>query len=309
MKICFMGSMDFAVPILEGLHQKYGVDLVVTQPDKPFGRKQILKGTPIKNKALELGIELFQPVSIKRDYQRIIEDSFDFIIVAAYGQFIPEVVLFHGKYQAINVHASLLPKYRGGSPMHKAIMNGDSITGVSIIYMEKSMDSGFILSQASCDITEDMDVSSLEAKLSLLGKDLLLSTLDELVKGHVEAVPQDLEKVTYAYNFKNQDLIIDFNKPAKEIRNFVRGLRPWPIAYFMFEGKKIKVYEVEFEDLNLSDIPGEIVKINKEGLFIQTKSGIVNLKSIQLEGKKQMDIKDFMNGVGKSMFFTGQILK
>jgi methionyl-tRNA formyltransferase len=304
-----MGSMDFAVPILEGLHQKYGVNLVVTQPDKPFGRKQILKGTSVKTKALELGIELFQPVSIKRDYQRIIEENFDFIIVAAYGQFIPEVVLLHGKYQAINVHASLLPKYRGGSPMHKAIMNGDTKTGVSIIYMEKAMDSGLILSQAACDITEDMDVASLEETLSILGRDLLLTTLDELVKGNVKTIPQDLDEVTYAYNFKNHDLVIDFSKTAKEIRNFVRGLRPWPVAYFMFDNKKIKVYEVELEDTNLSDNPGEIVKITKDGLYVQTKSGIINLKSIQLEGKKQMDIKDFMNGVGKSMFFTGQILK
>jgi len=309
MNICFMGSMDFAVPILEGLHKKYGVSLVVTQPDKPFGRKQILKGTSVKNKALELGIELFQPVSIKKDYQRIINEDFDFIIVAAYGQMIPEVVLLHGTFQAINVHASLLPKYRGGSPMHQAIINGDAQTGVSIVYMEKSLDSGFILSQISCDIKEDMDVSSLEKTLSLLGRDLLLNTIDELLKGKVKPVAQDLAKVTYAYNFRNQDLIINFNKTAKEISDFVRGLRPWPIAYFMFEDKKIKVFEVEYQNINLSDIPGEIVKVAKDGLFVQTKSGIVNLKSIQLEGKKQMNIKDFMNGVGKSMFFAGQILK
>ncbi len=285
------------------------MSLVVTQPDKPFGRKQILKGTSVKNKALELGIELFQPVSIKKDYQRIINEDFDFIIVAAYGQMIPEVVLLHGTFQAINVHASLLPKYRGGSPMHQAIINGDAQTGVSIVYMEKSLDSGFILSQISCDIKEDMDVSSLEKTLSLLGRDLLLNTIDELLKGKVKPVAQDLAKVTYAYNFRNQDLIINFNKTAKEISDFVRGLRPWPIAYFMFEDKKIKVFEVEYQNINLSDIPGEIVKVAKDGLFVQTKSGIVNLKSIQLEGKKQMNIKDFMNGVGKSMFFAGQILK
>lgn len=304
-----MGSMDFAVPILEGLHKKYGVSLVVTQPDKPFGRKQILKGTSVKNKALELGIELFQPVSIKKDYQRIINEDFDFIIVAAYGQMIPEAVLLHGTFQAINVHASLLPKYRGGSPMHQAIINGDAQTGVSIVYMEKSLDSGFILSQISCDIKEDMDVSSLEKTLSMLGRDLLLNTIEELLKGKVKPVAQDLAKVTYAYNFRNQDLIINFNKTAKEISDFVRGLRPWPIAYFMFEDKKIKVFEVEYQNINLSDIPGEIVKAAKDGLFVQTKSGIINLKSIQLEGKKQMNIKDFMNGVGKSMFFAGQILK
>ncbi len=309
MKICFMGSMDFAVEILEGLHKKYGVDLVVTQPDKPVGRKQILTGTPVKNKAVELGIETFQPVSIKRDYQRIIDGKFDLIIVAAYGQLIPESVLYAGKFQAINVHASLLPKYRGGSPMHKAIINGDKETGVSIIYMEKALDSGNILSQASVKIEETDNVKTIENKLSTIGVSLLLETLDKLLRGKHEEIKQDLDLVTYAYNFKNEDLLIDFHKSAKQIYDFVRGLNPWPIAYIYFEGKKIKVFEVEYKNENLSNNSGEIVIADKTGLWIQTALGIVNLKRIQLEGKKEMDIQSFMNGLGKQMFHTGQILK
>lgn len=308
MKVCFMGSMEFAVPILEGLNEKFQVSLVVTQPDKPFGRKQILKGTPVKEKALELGIELFQPISIKKDNQRILEEDFDFIIVAAYGQLIPEKVLYHGKYQAINVHASLLPKYRGGSPMHKAIINGDKETGISIIYMEKALDSGLILSQESCEISKDDNVKTLENKLSYIGKDLLLDTLEKLVQGKVKPVSQEETQVTYAYNFKKEDLIIDFNQDAEAIYNFVRGLNPWPIAYFIFNGQLIKVFETDYLKENTSSHTGEIVKIDKVGLYIQTKSGVIILKTIQLQGKKQMAVKDFMNGIGKSMFYEGLIL-
>lgn len=309
MKICFMGSMDFAVEILENLHKKYGVDLVVTQPDKPVGRKQILTGTPVKNKAAELGIDTFQPVSIKKNNQRIIDEKFDFIIVAAYGQLIPESVLYSSKFQAINVHASLLPKYRGGSPMHKAIINGDSETGVSIIYMEKALDSGNILSQASVKIEEEDNVKTIENKLSKLGSDLLLTTLEKLLKGDIKAIKQDSNLVTYAYNFKNEELVIDFSKTARDLYNFVRGLNPWPIAYFVYENKKVKVFEVEYKDQDMSDKCGEIVIADKSGLWIQTASGIINLKRIQLEGKKEMDIQAFMNGLGKQMFHKGQILK
>ena len=309
MKICFMGSMDFAVPILEGLHEKYGVNLVVTQPDKPVGRKQVLGGTPVKNKALELGIKLFQPISIKRDYTRIIKSDFDFIIVAAYGQKIPENILYHAKYQAINVHASLLPKYRGGSPMHKAIIDGETETGVTIMYMEKALDSGYILSQISCSINENDNVKTLEKKLSILGKELLLETLEKLLANEITPLPQDESLVTYAYNFKKNDLLINFNRSAKTIHNQIRGMNPWPIAEIYLDGKKIKIYETSYSDFSLSNTPGEVVKVDKDGVHIQTSSGILTLKTLQLEGKKQMDINSFMNGIGKTLFFVGQIIK
>ena len=309
MKICFMGSMDFAVPILEELHNKYSVSLVVTQPDKPVGRRQVLQGTPVKNKALTLGIEVFQPISIKKDNARIVEQDFDFIIVAAYGQIIPEKILYHGKYQAINVHASLLPKYRGGSPMHQAIIDGESETGVTIMYMEKALDSGFILSQSKCEITENDNVKTLESKLSIIGSELLIQTLDKLLKNEIQAVPQDESLVSYAYNFKKDQLEISFNQPAKSINNFVRGLNPWPIAFMRVDGKTIKVYDTEYYQENLSNNTSEIVKIDKRGIHIQALSGTVVLRTIQLEGKKQMDASDFMNGIGRNLFFVGQILK
>jgi len=309
MKICFMGSMEFAVPILVALNEKYGVDLVVTQPDKPFGRKQIMQGTPVKNKALELGIELFQPQSIKKDNSKITDREFDLIIVAAYGQIIPENILYHAKYQAINVHASLLPKYRGGSPMHQAIIDGEVETGVTIMYMEKSLDSGFILSQAKCEITENDNVKTLENKLSVLGKDLLIKTLDKLLSGDIKPKPQDEKLVTYAYNYKKHDLKIDFNKTSKQLYNQVRGMYPWPIAEMEVKGHKIKVYETAYEKANITNNPGEIVLIDKKGVYIQTGLGLLILKTIQLEGKKVLDINSFMNGVGKTLFNVGQILK
>lgn len=301
--------MDFAVPILEKLHNKYGVSLVVTQPDKPVGRKQVLQGTPVKNKALALGIEVFQPVSIKKDNARIIEQDFDFIIVAAYGQIIPDKILYHGKYQAINVHASLLPKYRGGSPMHQAIIDGEAETGVTIMFMEKALDSGFILSQSKCEITENDNVKTLESKLSIIGSELLIKTLDQLLKNEIQAVPQEESLVSYAYNFKKEQLEISFDKSARSINNFVRGLNPWPIAFMMVDGKTLKVFDTEYYQEKLSDNISEIVKIDKRGIHIQALSGVVVLRSIQLEGKKRMDASDFMNGIGRNLFFVGQILK
>jgi methionyl-tRNA formyltransferase len=303
-----MGSMEFASIILEALHEKYPVSLVVTQPDKPVGRKKVLMGTPVKEKAMELGIEIFQPVSIRKDNQRILSEEFDFIIVVAYGQLIPESILYHAKHQAINVHASLLPKYRGGSPMHRAIINGDKITGVTIMYMEKALDSGSILNQEECEITEEDNVKTLEIKLANLGKTLLLETINKFKQGTVQAVPQNDSLVSYAYNFKPHELRLSFNKTAEDFYNQVRGMNPWPISEIYIDQQRIKVYEVDYLSENFSTNVKEVVKIDKSGVYIQCASGVVILKEIQLAGKKKMDIVAFMNGIGKSLFIEGEIL-
>lgn len=300
MNVCFMGSMNFAVPILEGLHSKYDVKLVITQPDKPVGRKKILTPTPVKEKALELGLQLFQPVRIKNDYKSITDLDLDLIIVAAYGQMIPEVVLDHAKTRAINVHASLLPKYRGGSPMHRAIQYGDDLTGVTIMYMAMKMDAGDILTQKSIPIEEKDNVGTIEQKLGVLGRDLLLDTLDNLK--NIEPKKQDEKLVTFAYNIKPDEERINFNQSAKAIYNHVRGFYPWPLTYCVIDDLKLKLYDVDYLDENYSTNIGEIVKTDKQGVYIQTKNGVIILKDIQLQGKKRMLIKDFMNGVGKSLF-------
>lgn len=308
MKVCFMGSMNFAVPILEGLNEKYDVELVITQPDKPVGRKKVLTPTPVKIKAKELGIEVFQPINIKNDYQRIIDLDIDFMIVAAYGQMIPEVVLAHAKYRAINVHASLLPKYRGGSPMHRAIQYGDEETGVTIMFMAMKMDAGEILSQTAIPITEQDNVGLIEEKLGILGRDLLLDTMLNI--DTVTPKKQDENKITFAYNIKPEEERINFHQSAKEIFNHVRGFYPWPLTYCLMDEMKIKVYDTTYllENHQPSTI-GEIVKADKTGVYIQTKDGIVVIKDLQLQGKKRMKINDFMNGVGKSLFKVGKHFK
>lgn len=304
MKVCFMGSMKFAVPILEGLNKKYDVELVITQPDKPVGRKKILTPTAVKAKAIELGLEVFQPINIKKDFKRITDLELDYIIVAAYGQMIPEVVLSHAKTRAINVHASLLPKYRGGSPMHRAIQYGDKEAGVSIMYMAMKMDSGDVLSQESILIEDNDNVGTIEEKLGVLGRDTLLQTLKNIK--NIVPQKQDISKVTFAYNIKPEEERIDFSKTAKEVYNHVRGFNPWPLTYCMIDGLKIKLFEVEFSEENLSEHVGEVVRVNKSAVYVQTKDGLISLKDIQLQGKKRMLIRDFMNGTGKSLITVGK---
>lgn len=308
MKVCFMGSMDFAAVILEKLNKEFPVDLVVTQPDRPVGRKRILKGTPVKEKAMKLGIDLFQPENIKRDHDLITSQDFDFIIVAAYGQMIPDVVLEHGAFRAINVHASLLPKYRGGSPMHRAIINGDEYSGVSIMYMVKKMDAGPILSQKKVKIDSDDDVASLEMKLASSGGDLLIETMKKLLENTIEAVEQNQENVTYAYHIQKEEQELNFSHSAKDNYNLVRGLHPWPIAFFEIKQTPMKVYKAGYLEDDASNQVGEIVDINKDGVFIQTIKGQFILKEVQLRGKKRMSINDFMNGIGRQLFVKGQII-
>ncbi len=305
MKICFMGSMDFAVPILEGLNKNHEVLLVVTQPDKPFGRKKILKPTTVKESAIRLGLPVFQPERIKTQNDEILRLDLDMIIVAAYGQIIPESILYHASYQAINVHASLLPKYRGGSPMHRAIQYGDEETGVTIMYMVKKMDAGDIISQRKCRIEEYDNVGLLEEKLAIIGRDLLLETIEKLENDQISPIKQDIEKVTYAWNIKREEEKIDFNSSAKSVYNHVRAFNPWPLTYTTINGQKLKLYDVRYVDENINNNIGEIVRIDQEGVYVQTDDGLILLKEIQLSGKKKMGIKDFMNGVGKKLFNVG----
>ncbi|XMB71966.1 methionyl-tRNA formyltransferase [Mycoplasmatota bacterium WC30] len=303
MKICFMGSMKFAVPILEGLNKKYEIVMVVTQPDKPVGRKGILTGTAVKIRALELGLPIFQPVNIKNDYKPIMDLNLDYIIVAAYGQMIPEIVLSHPKTRAINVHASLLPKYRGGSPMHRAIQYGDSETGITVMYMAMKMDAGDILSQKSIPILKSDNVGTLEAKLGIVGNELLLDTLENI--NQIVPRKQDINLVTFARNIKPEEERIYFQQNAESINNHVRGFYPWPLTYCIIDKLKLKLYNITFVDEDLSSKPGEIVKIDKQGVYVQTTKGLIILKDVQLQGKKRMKINDFMNGAGKTLLKLG----
>ena len=310
MKIVFMGTMDFAVELLEGLMNHHEVSLVVTQPDRPSGRKQKLKASPVKKKATELGLALFQPKNIKRNHKPILEQHADIHVVAGYGQMIPGNVLDAPPHDSVNVHASLLPKYRGGSPMHAAIKNGDEYTGVTTMKMVKRMDAGPIYDQIKVDIAPNDNVGTLEHKLSTAGRRLLLDTLRDIEKGTATLSDQDKEQVSFAYHIRPKDRYLDFTQTAEDLRNHIRAFNPWPIARFKIDDETCKVYEAKVikEDKPFGQ-PGEVVIADKKRLHIQTKKHQLAIMSIQYPGKKRMDIGAFMNGVGRSLFYEGKIIK
>ena len=306
MRVVFMGTPTFAVPILEELIKNYEVVLVVTQPDKEVGRKKILTPSPIKEVAIKNNIEVFQPTKIREDYQKIIDANPDIIITAAYGQIISKVILDYPKYKCINVHASLLPKYRGGAPIHWAIINGDEYAGVTIMYMAEKMDAGDIISQDKILIGE-YNTTELTEKLSLLGRDLLMKTIPNIVSGNINPIKQDEEKVTFAYNISKEDEKINWHNTCIMVYNQIRGLSQVPGGYALYNDKKVKIYASTYE---LKDIPGEIGEIvdTNKRLGIKVKNGVIYPLTIQLEGKNKMSIKDFYNGM-PNYFKLGDIIR
>ena len=306
MRIVFMGTPNFSVPILEELIKNYEVVLVVTQPDKEVGRKRILTPSPIKEVATRNNIEVFQPVRIKEDYQKILDAKPDIIITAAYGQIIPKEVLDYPKYKCVNVHASLLPKYRGGAPIHWAIINGDEYAGVTIMYMAPKMDAGDIISQDKLLIGSD-NTTTLTDRLSILGRDLLIKTLPLIFSGNINPIKQNDSEVTFAYNISKEDEKINFNNTCIMVYNQIRGLSLIPGGYAIYNDKKIKIYESTYEIKEINGEIGEIVDTNKR-LGIKVKNGVIYPLTIQLEGKNKMSIKDFYNGM-PNYFKLGEIIK
>ena len=299
MKVIFMGTPDFAVPVLEGLIENYEVILVVSQPDKRVGRKQELKNTPIKEVALKHNIPVFQPIKIREDYDEIIKLNPDIIVTCAYGQIIPKVILDCPKLGCINVHASLLPKLRGGAPIHKAIIDGYKTTGITIMYMDVKMDDGDIISQKEIEILDSDNLESLHDKLSVLGKELLLETLPSIISGTNERIKQDEAEVTFAYNIKREEEHIDFNKSTREVFNLIRGLSPVPGANAILFGGEMKIYDSIISDKKYKGSNGEIVDITKQGIVVKTNDGSIIITKIKPFGKKMMDSNSYVNGIGK----------
>ena len=299
LKIVFMGTPDFAVPILEGLIKNYQVVLVVSQPDKKVGRKQILTPTPVKSKALEYGISVFQPVNIKEDYQKVIDAKPDIIITCAYGQIIPKVLLDYPEYGCINVHASLLPKLRGGAPIHKAIIDGYDKTGITIMYMDVRMDSGDIISQEETKILDSDNLEILHDRLSLMGVELLLKTLPSIFNKTNKRVKQNIDEVTFAYNIKREEEHIDFNKTSKEVFDLIRGLNPAPAANFILDGEEFKVYNSRI-GTSKNETSGKIINIYKDGIGVSTLDGEIILTEVKPAGKKRMLVRDYLNGIDKN---------
>lgn len=297
LNVIFMGTPEFSVNILNSLLSNTNVIAVVTKPDKLVGRKQELTESAVKKVALENKIKVIQPTKIREEYQSIIDLNPDIIITCAYGQFLPKEILDYPKYGCINVHSSLLPKLRGGAPIHKAIIDGYTTTGITIMYMGAKMDNGDIISQKSIEIDKTDNVATLHDKLSLLGAELLMETLPNIISGQVNRIVQNEEEVTFAYNITREDEHIDFNKTKIEVFNQIRGLNPWPVAYATLDDEEIKIFEVIIgENLYNEKSNGEIVKLYKDGLGIKVSDGEIILKTIKPSGKKKMSVKDYING-------------
>ena len=308
MKIVFMGTPDFAVNVLQGLIDNYDVVGVVSQPDKRIGRHQVLTNTPVKELALKYDIPVFQPIRIREDYEDILNLNPDLIVTCAYGQIIPKAILDYPRLGCINVHASLLPKLRGGAPIHKAIIDDYGTTGVTIMYRDVKMDSGDIISQREVKILDSDNLESLHDKLSEVGTSLLLDTLPSIIDGSNSRTKQDEDEVTYAYNIKREEEHIDFSKTSREVFNLIRGLCPVPSSNAILDEKEMKIYKSIISSKNYNGEYGEIVDITKEGIVVKTGDAAIILTEVKPFGKKKMDANSYVNGIGKNNLI-GKVFK
>ena len=300
MKIVFMGTPDFAVETLNEIENAgHDVALVVTQPDKPKGRGNKMQFPPVKERALELGLSVEQPVKVKDDefIKKLEEIKPDAIVVVAFGQILPERILNLPKYGCFNVHASLLPHLRGAAPIQWSVIDGEKESGVTIMFMEKGLDTGDMIAKTIVPLEEKETGGSLHDKLMIAGAKLLVETLPKIEQGDIVREKQDDSQSTYAKMLDKKLGKLDFTtQTAEEMERLIRGLNPWPSAYISLDGKTLKIWAA---DVIKEELPGEvgtIVKVVKDGFYIKTKEGCLNVKELQLEGKKRMDTKSFLLG-------------
>ena len=298
-KVIFMGTPIFASIILDELIKKYNVIMVGCQPDREEDRKGNIIYSPCKKLAIENNIQVFQPLKIRDEYQKILDMNPDIIITAAYGQIIPDIVLNYPKYGAINVHGSLLPKLRGGAPIHHAIINGDKEIGVTIMYMDKRMDAGDIISQRAIPLTNDMTLDIAYEKLAIIGRDLLIETIPSIINGTNNRIHQDENEVTFGYNITKEEEKINFDDTSMNVYNKIRGLSSVPGAYAIINNKRMKVYSSTISDIKSKNLPGVIEDIRNDGIYVNTKDYIIKLTDIKLEGKKRCQVHEFINGIKK----------
>lgn len=302
-RIVFMGTASFSLAVLKMLiEEDYNIVGVVTQPDRYVGRKKVLTMPDVKVEALKYDIPVIQPARIKEDYQAVADLKPDLIITAAYGQIVPQAVLDIPRLGCINVHASLLPLYRGGAPVHQAIIDGQEKTGVTIMYMVKKMDAGDMIAQKETPILEDDTVGILYDRLSDLGAELLKETLPDILKGINQRIPQDENLVTYAPTLSREDERLDWNMSARQVYNKVRGTNPWPGSYTTYQGKTVKIWAGQVHQCenamkhHAHQDNGTIVKIFKDAIGVKVNDGVYLITELQLEGKKRMSVKDYLNG-------------
>ncbi|WP_018132916.1 methionyl-tRNA formyltransferase [Effusibacillus pohliae] len=301
MRILFMGTPDFAVPSLRALLAGgYEIACVVTQPDRPKGRGRQLAPPPVKTAALEHGLPVSQPEKIRSEEALAYLESLrpDLLVTAAYGQLLPARLLDMPRLGCINVHASLLPRYRGGAPIHRSILNGDRETGVTIMRMVQALDAGDMLAQVRVPIEETDTVGTLHDKLAEVGAKLLLETIPKIVDGTITETPQDESLVTYAPNLTREDERIDWAKDARAIYNQVRGLNPWPVAFTTLGDKIFKIWWAEIVDPHAvtGHPPGTVLRTTKDAIVVQTGKGILAIKQLQPEGKRRMSAEELLRG-------------
>lgn len=303
--IIFMGTPAFSAPILRMLVEEgYKVKAVVTQPDRPVGRKKVLTAPPVKEEAIELGLPVIQPNKLKgsEELEQIIALKPDLIITAAFGQILPKELLDVPELGCINVHASLLPAYRGGAPIHQAIIDGQSKTGVTIMYMEEKLDAGDIISQSEISIEHTDDTGQLFEKLSAVGSNLLKETLPSIIAKENNRTKQDDSLVTFAKNISREQERMDWNNSALQLHNQVRGLHPWPVAYTTLEGQVVKIWKADTINTQTNEKPGTVVKIESDYFVVQTgKSDAIRINELQPAGKKKMSAEDYLRGVGSKL--------
>jgi len=303
-KIVFMGTPDFSVPVLQQIIKDgYDVIGVVTQPDRPVGRKKVLTPTPVKVEAVKHGIPVFQPEKIRQEEEltKILVLEPDIIVTAAFGQILPKQLLDAPKFGCINVHASLLPELRGGAPIHYAIIQGKKKTGVTIMYMVEKLDAGDILTSVEVPISEEDNVGSLFSKLSAAGAELLSETLPLLLAGRLTPKPQNEAEATFATNIKREQEKIDWEKTGEEIYNHIRGLNPWPVAFTTMEGQVLKIWQSQKVPGFKAD-PGTILKVESDGFTVGTGNGTaIKIIELQPSGKTKMQSEQFLRGAGSKI--------
>jgi len=298
-RMIFMGTPEFALPSLKKLIKTgYNIVAVVTQPDRPKGRGRKIKPAPVKELALKYGLEVLQPEKIRDSefLEKIREKRPDFIVVVAYGQILPKGLLEIPKFLSINLHPSLLPKYRGAAPIQWAIMNDEKITGVTVIRMTEKMDAGPILLQKEVPILPDETAGSLHDRLSEIGADLLIDAIEAVVDGKIEEREQDESKATFAPKMDRSLSKIDWEKSAKEISARIRALDPWPGAVSYIKDKEIKLFSSSCIDNEYKGVPGRVNFIDEEGVLVETVKGIVLIKEFQIPGKRRLKAKEFLKG-------------
>ncbi len=299
MKVLFMGTPDFAASTLNKLIQsEHEVIGVITQPDKAKGRGKEMSFPPVKELALEYNLTVYQPVKVREPefVQQIRDMAPEVIVVAAFGQLLPKELLDIPPRGCINVHASLLPKYRGASPIQNAIIDGEAETGVTIMYMDVKLDTGDMILKDKVDITKEDTAGTLHDKLAVLGADLLLEALKKIEDGTSERMRQDDSQATHVKTLDKEMGQIDFSLPAIRIERLIRGLNPWPSAYTRLDGKTLKLWRAEVEDNDTTVEPGTILEIRKDSIVVTTGDKLLLIKELQLEGKKRLPADAFLRG-------------